>query len=118
MARRILTIDDDLDFLELVQQGLAMHDIEVETCDTIGRAVELLLAEPFDLVVTDLGLADEGGLALLEKLAETRPDVPVVVVTGHGDAAGAARALGAKGVLVKPVDIEALVSEIERVLSA
>ena len=104
----ILAIDDDSDFLELMQQGLAPRGIEVTTCETVAQAVEALASSAFDLVLTDLGLADEGGLALLERVKQAWPDVPVVVVTGHGDAAGAARALGAAGVLVKPVDLEQL----------
>ena len=111
---RVLAVDDDVDFLELVRDGLATQGIEVTTCETVGAAVRALEedGEPFDLVVTDLGLSDEGGLALLEKLVENRPEIPVVVVTGHGDAAGAARALGAAGVLVKPVELEDLVDAI------
>jgi DNA-binding NtrC family response regulator len=118
MARSILAIDDDSDFLDLVRAGLATRGIEVTCCETVARAVEVLADRPFDLVMTDLGLTDEGGLALLERLAETRPEVPVLVVTGHGDAASAARALGAKGVLVKPVDLDELTQAMDAILEA
>ncbi|MAQ14848.1 MAG: hypothetical protein CMN30_08635 [Sandaracinus sp.] len=118
MSLHVLAIDDDADFLELMQQGLAPRGIDVTACETVAQAVQALTAQAFDLVLTDLGLADEGGLALLEKVKQHFPDVPVVVVTGHGDAAGAARALGAAGVLVKPVELEDLALAVESALSA
>lgn len=117
MPHQVLAVDDDSDFLTLMSRGLAPRGCEVTTCETVAEAVEALKARAFDVVVTDLGLTDEGGLALLERVHTAWPDVPVVVVTGHGDAAGAARALGACGVLVKPVELEALAAAIESALA-
>ncbi|MBO6935361.1 MAG: response regulator [Deltaproteobacteria bacterium] len=117
MGWRVLAIDDDRDFLDLLSQGFEQHGHTVVGCETVGGAIaELEESGEFDLVLTDLGLADDGGLALLERLREARPNVPVMVVTGHGEAEAAALALGAAGVLVKPVELSSLLEAAQKIM--
>ena len=119
MAWRVLAVDDDRDFLDLLAEGFESHGHVVVACETVGDAIEKLgESGVFDVILTDLGLGDEGGLALLERLGQARPGVPVVVVTGHREAEAAALALGAAGVLVKPVELAAVLAAAESAVSA
>ena len=72
--------------------------------------VRLLEKSEFDVILTDLRMADLDGLAILRKAKEEQPDAEVVVITGHGDVKTAVEAIkeGASHYLQKPVDLAEL----------
>lgn len=109
MKGRILVVDDDVDMCRLLEQALR-NDYKVDWRTSVQAALELMQIEQFDTVVTDLHLPSSGGLELCERVVSTRPDTPVIVLTGFGSmesAIGAIRA-GAFDYLTKPVDMAAL----------
>ena len=112
----VLVVDDDHDVLELMQASLPRAGFQVRVADSAARAEELVQSERIDVVVTDLSLGDDGGLALCEKWHDERPDLPVLVLTGHGEAKEAALSLGACGVLVKPVETDELLAALRAAL--
>jgi PAS domain S-box-containing protein len=75
----------------------------VTACNSVSAALEHIDQEQFDAVVVDYSLPDETGLSLLEQVRYRKLDLPVIVVTGHGDEATAVRAmkLGAADYIVK-----------------
>ena len=115
MATRVLLLDDDVELLQALQEALEAHDFSVETSSTVQSATLLIEHHTFDVVVTDLALEGTGGLAFCERLARTRPSLPIVVLSGHGEARAAALRLGAREMLVKPVKPDALVATLRRV---
>jgi two-component system, NtrC family, response regulator HydG len=106
MDARILVVDDDQSMCDLLEASLSRFGYEVETRTSARDALELVAAVEFDAVLTDLDMADLGGLDLCERVMGTRPDVPVIVVTAHGslEAAIGAMRVGAYDFLTKPVD--------------
>jgi two-component system response regulator HydG len=106
MDARILVVDDDQSMCDLLEASLSRLGYEVETRTSARDALELVAAIEFDVVLTDLDMADLGGLDLCERVMGTRPDVPVIVVTAHGslEAAIGAMRVGAYDFLTKPVD--------------
>ena len=80
----------------------------------VADAEVALRSGAIELVVTDLGLEDEGGLAFCARICSERPTLPVLVVTGYPEAREAALAVGARHVLIKPVTVE----ELEAALAA
>jgi serine/threonine protein kinase len=113
---RVLVVDDDTSTLLAVRELLCMSfpGADVVTVADPHAALTIALREPPDLVISDLHMPHGGGLALttaLRREAATR-DVPIVVVTAYGGASDwqQLRALGADRFLVKPVDIDTLVS--------
>lgn len=93
---RVLIVDDDSSFSRMVVRLVARHaDISIDTASRYDEAQRRLQADVFDLVILDLGLPDGHGLQLLAGLRARGSTVPVVVVTGNGDAALVAQALGA-----------------------
>src|SRR5579871_5915836 len=83
---------------------------EVRTTTSAAKALDLVASEPFDVVLTDLGLNEMSGLSLCERILGTRPDMIVIVVTGQGsmDHAIQAMRVGAFDFLTKPVDQDLL----------
>jgi DNA-binding NtrC family response regulator len=115
MATRVLLLDDDVELLQALQEALEAHDFSIQTSRSVQSATLLIEQHPFDVVVTDLALEGTGGLAFCERLARERPTLPIVVLSGHGEARTAALRLGAREVLLKPVSSDALVAALRRV---
>jgi two-component system response regulator HydG len=111
----VLIVDDDGDFLATLEPILEAEGFRVRTTTTVRDATRALAELAFDVVVTDLALGATGGLAFCEMVARTRPELPVVVLTGYGDAKGAAMRLGARRVLTKPIGVKALVTALREV---
>jgi DNA-binding NtrC family response regulator len=118
VTARVLVIDDDIDTCDMLAAALAGEHVETRTATSARAALELLAAEPFDLVLTDVSMPTMDGLELCARVAQVQPGVPVVVVTGRSDldtAIGAMRA-GAYDFLIKPVDFELLSLVVARAL--
>jgi len=107
---RILVIDDEKDQAEDIAESLERrgHSCTVATSGKAGAA--RLDEESFDIVLTDLKMADLDGLAVVEKCRKVQPDAEVFVITGFGDVKTAVEAmkLGASHYLQKPIDLAEL----------
>jgi CheY-like chemotaxis protein len=100
--RRILLVDDDRQFTELLTKTLEAFGCVPAVAYTEQAAVTLIRsAPPFDLVVLDYSLSAwrDGAVEVLRALAQVHPETPVVVLTG-GLPLGAMAQLNASGVLV------------------
>ena len=115
MGGRVLLVDDDPSMCELLCLRLSKRGFDVAWHTGGAEALARLLAEDFDVVVTDLQMEGMDGLELCERIVANRPDVPVVVMTAHpglSTAVGAIRAR-ASDFLVKPFEIDALVASVQ-----
>lgn len=118
-AHPILIIDDEPQALDAVEMALYAHGLNhIRTCTDPSRVLELMTGEIFELVLLDLAMPGLRGEELLPKIAETFPEVPVIVVTGFDDVSRAVACIhaGAYDYLVKPVEAEQLVTVINRAL--
>ncbi len=119
MARnRILIVDDEAGVRFGLQDFLKTSGYEVIEADTCQTALERLQAAPADAAIIDYGLPDGTALELLPRLKHLSPDLPVIVLTGHGSIDLAVRAIkeGADHFLTKPIALPALLTIIERLL--
>ncbi len=118
MKIRVLCVDDEQDQCDLMEMALTGLGFAVSATCSPHVALDLLTREPFDVVVTDLGMEEMDGIALCDRvLAEAQPGVPVIVLTGHGNLESAVRAIraGAYDFLTKPLDDDKLLQiSIER----
>jgi DNA-binding NtrC family response regulator len=107
---RVLCIDDDEDQATLLNAELTRLGYSVFTTTSPLTALELLAGESFDAIITDLGMSEMDGLQLCERVLSTRPDAPVIVITGQTsmDAAIGALRVGAYDFLTKPIDAKLL----------
>jgi two-component system CheB/CheR fusion protein len=111
---RILLVEDSEDTREAFSRLLELEGATVVTAGTAREAAEHAMAADFDVLLTDLGLPDISGDALITTvLATARHRPKVVVVTGYGEPyVSRARAAGADVVLVKPVVWSRLISHL------
>ena len=106
----VLIVDDEPDLLELVSLTLSRMNLETRTAPDILTARRLLKSETFDLCLTDMRLPDGDGLDLVAWMQQNHPNVPVAVITAHGNVESAVRALklGAFDFVSKPLDLSVL----------
>ena len=106
----VLVVDDERDTCDLLELALTRQGMQVTTCTTAADALEKVSSRDFDVVLSDLTMPDVSGLELCESIIALRPDVPVVLITGHGSleaAMGAIRA-GAYDFVTKPIESKTL----------
>jgi CheY-like chemotaxis protein len=118
---RILVIDDSLSALQVTEMILAEAGYEVRTCSEGKRALELLEEEAFDLVITDIYMPDLDGLEVIQLEHRTRPNVPIVAVSGMTGARNmlkVARHMGACQTVQKPFSKAGLIEAVETALGA
>ena len=105
MPATILLVDDERNIQLTLSRALSMEGYAVETAGGGREALEKIAALPVDAVVMDVRMPDLDGLAVLEKARETRPGLPVVIMSGHGSLETVRQAfkLGAFDYLEKPI---------------
>jgi CheY-like chemotaxis protein len=111
-GKRILYIDDEAPMVFLVTRELESRGFTVRGTVSVEEGISLFQSDPwaFDLVITDFHMPRMNGARAVEELLRARPDVPVVVVSGHvtDQMRSATERVGAKALLDKPDTIEAL----------
>jgi two-component system response regulator HydG len=115
---RVLVVDDQLAMAETLADGLAERGYETRPIDSSREAARLLAQEPFDLVVTDLRMPGQDGIALLEVSKRADPTRPVIVMTAYSAVDTAIESIrrGAYHYLTKPFKVEELALFVERAL--
>ncbi len=111
---RILVIDDDESILNLVEDALSF-DYSVSTANDGSRGLDLLVCEPFDLLILDLGLPELDGVEIIRRLREhtDRKRMPILVVSAYTELRRHVSDLDVDGVLSKPFSLR----ELERQVS-
>ena len=121
-GEHVLCVDDEPAIVELLRAQLEMLGYTVTAHTSPLAALADFLARPsaFAAVVTDLTMPGLNGADLVERLLAERPDLPVVMATGHGRVMGEERArnLGIRRLLLKPFSMAALAWAVHDVLPA
>ncbi|MGD0779895.1 MAG: ATP-binding protein [Dehalococcoidales bacterium] len=112
----ILVVDDDLDFLVIIQQILEKKGYKISTVPTAGEAISLLKEHFYNAAILDISLPDADGTDLLSKVIELHPEIIAIMLTGHSSITNAVESLnrGAFSYLEKPLDPENLLTVINR----
>ncbi|HZP78152.1 MAG TPA: response regulator FixJ [Pseudolabrys sp.] len=114
----VYIIDDD----EAVRESLAFllrtANITVQAYESASKFLSQLAQVKSGCVITDVRMPDVSGIELLRKVKEASPEIPVIVITGHGDVPLAVEAMkyGAADFLEKPFDDEALLAVVRGAL--
>lgn len=109
-AKKVLIVDDEADICELIEITLMRMELNSQSALNLTDAKILLESEHFDLCLTDMRLPDGDGIELVEHIQKNYNDLPVAVITAHGNMESAVKALkaGAFDFVSKPVDIQIL----------
>lgn len=118
--QRVLVVDDEPVVIASCRRILTSAGKIVETADCGRKGLEMALAHPYDLVVTDLKMPDMDGMDLVRALAKEQPETSVMIITGYGTIPSAVSAmkLGVHDYVEKPFTPDELVGAIDRVLAA
>ncbi|WP_339513541.1 sigma-54-dependent transcriptional regulator [Pseudomonas sp. RL_15y_Pfl2_60] len=118
MSSQVLVVDDEVAIREAVQQWLELSGFSVQTCSSAAQALALVDRDFPGVIISDVRMPGTDGLQLLEKLIELDRDLPVIMVTGHGDVPMAVQALhqGAYDFIEKPFTPERLLDSVRRAL--
>ena len=109
-AKHVLIVDDEPDICELIEITLARMGLTTQSANNLTDAKLVLASEKFDLCLTDMRLPDGDGIELVELVQTSYPQLPVAVITAHGNMETAVKALkaGAFDFVSKPVDLKIL----------
>jgi len=111
---RLLLVDDEEGFLAVLSNRLSRRNIETTTAASGTFALQALRQSDFHVMVLDLKMEDMDGIEVLKIVKKMAPELPVIILTGHGSQAAArdGMALGAFDYLTKPCDLEDLLDKI------
>jgi two-component system, response regulator RegA len=115
MAEKVLIVDDEKGFLDVLSERMQSRGMEVTTATSAKEALQKLEGETFDAIVLDLMMPEMGGIEALQRIKEKNPDSEVILLTGQPSVSIGVEAmkLGATDFLVKPADINELTEKIK-----
>ncbi|WP_163647852.1 nitrogen regulation protein NR(I) [Modicisalibacter sp. 'Wilcox'] len=118
-AARIVIVDDDRAIRWVLERALAQPDLDVTSFDRADTALESLLRQPPDVLLTDIRMPGLDGLDLMARLREAHPDLPVIVMTAHSDLDSAVASYqgGAFEYLPKPFDVDEALALVRRAVA-
>ncbi|MCV4776458.1 response regulator, partial [Escherichia coli] len=104
----ILIVDDEQSYRQLLTLVFESDGHSIRTASNGREALELIKAEPADVIITDVRMPDMDGIELLKSAREYQPDIGVVLMTAFASVETAREAfkLGADDFIQKPFDVE------------
>ncbi len=116
----ILFVDDEISIVKMVKKTFERLGYNVETANNPQNALEIFSINPdhFDLVITDMTMPHLTGVKLSEKLLAIRPDIPIIICTGHSNLVDEEKAkkMGVAALLMKPIKTSETAQIIRKVL--
>lgn len=121
--KRILIIDDDPDIRSILTHLLTSDDVEILQAANGEEGTRTLASAVIDLVITDIVMPEKEGLAVIMELRERNPKPKIIAISGQAkiqsssDYLKYAGALGADKVLLKPLDLAAVLQAVRELLA-
>lgn len=119
MKQRILVVDDEAEIREMLSVYFNRHGFETATAEDSAQTLRIVSESRVDVVILDIGLANEDGLKLLERLKKDRPGLHVIMLTGMGfleDLLQEAQQKGADGYVSKVLPLDELLEAVQRII--
>lgn len=116
MTEKVLLVDDEVDFLDTLSERMRARGMNVVTSSSGEEALKKVEREPYDVIILDLMMPGVDGLEALKVLKAKRPELQVILLTGHATVEKGIEAmkLGAIDFLEKPADINKLTEKIKK----
>jgi len=116
MSGKILLVDDEKDFLDVMSERIEARGMEVSKADSAVNALEQVESGGFDAIILDLMMPGMDGLEALKAIKQKNPDIEVILLTGHATVEKGIEAmkLGAMDFVEKPADLDKLTDIIKK----
>ena len=111
---RLLLVDDERGFVDIISKRMGKRNIEVTKAFSGTEGIRALRGQDFDVAVLDLKMEDMDGIEVLKIFKKIVPEMPVIMLTGHGSEQAAREGIqfGAFDYLTKPCELEDLIGKI------
>ena len=116
----VLLIDDEAELIFTLAERLVIRGIDAMAVTSADDALKVLQQKVCDVVVLDVKLPGMNGIELMKRIKNQHPKVQIILQTGRGSVEESERGLaeGAFDYLIKPVDIDTLISKMEQAMKA
>jgi DNA-binding NtrC family response regulator len=114
----VLLVDDEVGFVEVLFKRLARRGMAVTVAASGAEGIQALRRRDFDVAVLDLKMEDMDGIEVLKIFKKMAPDMPVIMLTGHGSESSARQGIqfGAFDYLTKPYELDDLIRKIKEAI--
>lgn len=115
MTEKVLLVDDEEEFLEIMAERMRARDMEVTTTNSASEALSLIAMESYDAVVMDFMMPEMDGIQALKAIKEKKPEMQIILLTGQATVEKGVEAMkaGATDFVEKPADLDALSDKIK-----
>lgn len=115
MAEKVLLVDDEKDFLEIMSQRMEGMGMKVTTAESAKEALSILANQTFDAIVMDFQMPEMDGIQALQSIKDKRPELQIILLTGYATVEKTVEAMkiGAADFLEKPADLATLAEKIK-----
>ena len=115
MSAKVLLVDDEIDFLDIMAERMSARGMDVSTAGSAEDALKMIIAESYDAVIMDLMMPEMDGFKALKLFKQSRPELSIILLTANvpEEKCREAIKLGALDVIEKPADLNLLTQKIE-----
>ncbi|MBC2703215.1 response regulator [Desulfobacula sp.] len=115
MSEKVLLVDDEKEFLEIMSERMTARGMEVTTVESADQALTILGKKTFDAIVMDFQMPGMDGMEALKAIKNLKPELQIILLTGYATVEKTVEAMkvGATDFLEKPADLEALSEKIK-----
>ncbi len=116
MSEKVLLVDDEIDFLEVMSQRMKARGLEITTAESAVQAISIIKKKTFDAVVMDFQMPGMNGMEALKIIKNNNPEMQVILLTAYATIEKTVEVIkaGAMDLLEKPADIDALIDKIKK----
>ena len=113
---RILIVDDEAELVYTLAERLQLRGFDVDAATDGEKALHWIETKKYDIALLDMKMPGMGGLSVLKIIRRDHPELPVILLTGHGSNEEANECLrhGALACLFKPVNIDELIETVKQ----
>ncbi|MGD8520404.1 MAG: response regulator [Desulfobacterales bacterium] len=119
MSEKVLIVDDEKDFLEIMAERMRTRGMDVLTATSAEEALKMVEKESYDAVIMDFMMPAIDGFQALKLFKEKKPELQIILLTGNvpEQKRVEAKKLGALDVIEKPADLKVLIGKIKNAKS-
>jgi CheY-like chemotaxis protein len=113
---RILIVDDEFAIRDAFQQWFTYRGYDADYASDGIEAVEMCAANTYTIITMDLEMPRMNGMEAIHRIKKIRPEIPIIVLTGHFSGSDAAALSKAARILIKPLSLPELEEHIQQVV--